>query len=156
MATFSTFPSSKLIDGLQRIKRSLPIQLSNIGVNYFTGTFKAQGFDGKAWKEVNRRIEGTSEYKYPKTTQLSRRKNPILVGVGKGQSGGKLRREVNNSARLKTWTTISFGVSDATPYAKYHNEGTGKIPQRKFMGQSRQLNKLIKDKIRQEIQSIFK
>lgn len=124
--------------------------LANVARKYFVNTFKAQGFDGKGWKEVNRRTQGTKEYKYPSKPKASSRTSPILVRTG------ALRREVNNSIRKTTWSEIRLGISDATPYAAYVNEGTDKMPARTFMANSKELNKQIKATLQAEIKKVFK
>lgn len=100
---------------LAETKRVLPIVLSKQAENYFTGSFTKQGLGTDKWQEVNRRIAGTNEYKYPKFKGLSRRTKPILIGTG------ALRRKVSNSIRTATWDNISLIVD--LPYASVHNEG---------------------------------
>lgn len=124
--------------------------LANVARKYFVNTFKAQGFDGKKWQEVKRRTPGTREYRWPQKPKASSRTSPILIRTG------TLRREVNNSIRLATWDEIRLGVSDATPYAQYVNEGTDKMTKREFMGQSKELNKQLKATLQAEIIKVFK
>jgi len=143
------------IHKLDAAKRDVPIRIANIARRYFVGSWDRQGFDGVKWKEVQRRIPGTKAYKYPKTTQLSRRTNPILIGTYKGRSGGRLRREANNSIREANWNEIRLGISDVTPYAKYINEGTPKMARRKYMGSSVELKRAMKAKIQSELKKIF-
>lgn len=136
---------------MQRMKETLPPLIANQAQRFFTKTFKDGGFDDnglKAWKEVNRRIPGTPEYKYPKTTQLSRRTSPILVRTG------KLRRAVSESIRTVTFDRITLTV--ALPYAGYVNDGTENMPQRKFMGDSADLRKQQIELIEAEIDKTFK
>jgi len=128
------FGTGAMMQNLEKLKRELPVLLANQAQRHFTANFKAQGFEGDHWKEVKRRIEGTPEYKYPKTKGLSRRTSPILVRTG------KLRRAVSESIRSKTFTSIKLVA--ALPYANYQNEGTDTIPKRQFMGDSPQLRKL--------------
>jgi phage gpG-like protein len=102
--------------------------------NFFLDSFKKGAWrDGntQGWKEVQRRIQGTPEWKYPKTKQLSRRTSPILVRTG------KLRRAVRNSVRQQTFNKVELVVP--LKYAAVHNDGEGKMPQRKFMGDSKTL-----------------
>ncbi len=125
-----------------RLKKELPIILANNAQNYFVQSFTNQGWDGSAWKEVNRRIEGTKEYKYPKSKDLGRRTRPILIGKG----STKLRRAVSNSIRNKTWPIVRLLVD--LPYAKRHNEGLDGMPKRTFMKNSPQLERQQKEKIK--------
>lgn len=153
MATYNRFEFDKVMARFNDATHTVPVLLANKSRNYFVNTFTVGGFDGQKWKEVQRRTPGTKAYKYPKNSQLSRRTNPILVGTYKGRSGGNLRRQVNNSIRRADFYEIRLGVS--APYAQYHNEGTDKIPQRKFMGSSKELNSQIRIKIREEFKKIF-
>ena len=135
------FELDKLLNSVSRVKREMPIVLANQAQNYFVSSFRKQGWsDTGAWKEVNRRIEGTPEYKYPAFKGLSRRTKPILV------MSGRLRRAVSGSIRDATFERIRLVV--ALPYAAAQNYGNNKLVARKFMGDSRELRekqlKLIK------------
>lgn len=132
---------------LAETKRVLPIVLSKQAENYFTGSFTKQGLGGEKWKEVNRRIEGTNEYKYPKFKGLARRTKPILVGTG------ALRRKVSNSIRSATWENVKLVVD--LPYANVHNEGEGAITARPFMKQTPELTILQRKKITQHLDKIW-
>jgi hypothetical protein len=78
----NTFGFDKVVKNLNQSKHDLLVLLSNQAQNYFLRSFKNQGFDGEAWKEVKRREPGTSEYKYPKKKGLKRRSQQILIGSG--------------------------------------------------------------------------
>ena len=149
MATKNKFEFDKVIKKLKQAKVNVPVRIANVARKYFVNTFQVSGFDKKKWEEVDRRIPGTSAYKYPQKPKASSRTSPILVRTG------KLRREVNNSIRSTTWNEIKLGVSDATPYAQYLNEGTDKMEQREFMGNSKELNDLIKNELKTQIKKIF-
>ena len=148
MATKNKFEFDKVFEKLQQMKPKLPQEIAAIAQSSFVKNFNDESFFGKKWQQVQRRIEGTKAYKYPKTKKLSRRVKPILVGTG------KLKREVNSSIRQATFDEIKLGVD--LPYAGYINEGTEKMPQREFMGNSPILEKKIKDKIKKSISQIFK
>ena len=148
MAMKNKFEFDKVFDKLQQMKPKLPQEIAAIAQSSFVKNFNDESFFGKKWKEVQRRIEGTKAYKYPKTKKLSRRVKPILVGTG------KLKREVNSSIRQATFDEVRLGVD--LPYAAAQNEGTNKIPKREFMGNSPILEKKIKDKIKKSISQIFK
>lgn len=128
------FHIDALIKNMTEVKHDLPILLANQAQRYFTDTFQQQGIAGNQWKEVQRRIEGTKEYKYPMTKGLSRRTSPILVRTG------KMRRAVSNSIRNATFDNIRL-TSGGIAYGTYHNDGTGTIPKRSFMKQTTQLTK---------------
>lgn len=130
----------------EQVKRQLPILLATQAERHFTKNFKEQGFDGAKWQEVNRRIVGTNEYKYPKTKGLTRRKKPILIGTG------ALRRAVSKSKKVATWRLIKLEVS--LPYAENHNEGVT-LPKRQFMGDSRELRRKQRKLIIKTIDKIW-
>jgi phage gpG-like protein len=69
---------------------------------------------------------------------------------------GRLKRAIN-TLRL-TANSAVVGVDDAeVPYAKFHNEGVpGKLPQRKFVGESKVLNRALKHKVQQTLIKAFK
>lgn len=118
---------------LIKAKNELPIVLANQAQNYFVAAFDKQGWDGKSWQEVHRRIPGFPEYEYPKDKDLSRRTRAILIGKG----ATKLRRAVSTSIRVMTWPRILLVVD--LPYARAHNEGLGRMPKRTYMAQTKEL-----------------
>lgn len=139
----SKFNFDKLAARFQQLKKELPIEIAADAVKFFNKSFTQHGFDDggvKPWKEVNRRIPGTPEYKYPKNRGLGRRKSAILV------RSGRLKAAVNNSAKKRTFEEILFEVE--SPYGRFHNEGAGHNPKRKFMGDSKTLRKIILNKIK--------
>lgn len=123
--------------------------------NYFLQSFQRQGWDGKKWEEVQRRIKGTRAYKYPKKKGLSRRTRPILVGKG------SLRRAVNSSIKSVTPNRVRFQVD--LPYAAIHNEGSnvkGKgrkaMPKRQYMGNSKETDKINQTIIKKHVNKAFR
>lgn len=121
--------------------------------NYFLKTFKVQGWDSEQWKEVNRRIAGTKEYKYPAKKGLRRRTRPILVGKG------SLRRAVNSSIKSVSPTRVRFVVD--LPYAAIHNEGLrmrngAPMPRRQYMGQNKETDRINKDIIKKYADKAFR
>ena len=135
---------------IEQTKKVIPTVVANQATNCFLDGFKKQGFTDtglKKWEEVQRRIKGTSAYKYPKKKQLSRRTSPILVRTG------KLRRAVGNSVRTKTFNQIVLVVG--IDYASYHNDGTKKIPKREFMKDSATLSRMQKTLIDTKFKEIW-
>lgn len=136
------FGIDTILKNVDKIKKTVPPLLANQARNFFLDSFKKESWTDSGtqkWKEVQRRIEGTNEYKYPKKKQLSRRSSPILVRTG------KLRRAVRNSIRQQRFERIELVVPFV--YAAVHNDGLTmkngkKMPQRKFMGHS----KVLEDK----------
>ena len=145
------FGFGKKLENIAKMKRDLPVLLANQAQREFTAAFTDQNFtagNGQQWQEVQRRISGTPEYKYPKTKGLSRRTSPILVRTG------KLRRAVSNSIRMATFEKIQLVVP--LDYAKYQNDGTDNIPQRRFMGDGINLRRKQKDLINREIKKVWR
>lgn len=134
----------------QRLKNiDISLDLANTVKNESLGNFREQGFNGKKWQEVQRRTPGTKAYRSAKGSARTR---AILQGKG----SGRLRRDVANSVssgkRNNNW---SYTLVVNTPYGGYHNEGTDKLPQRKFMGMTPKLNKMLLNKINQRIKDVW-
>lgn len=142
---------------LERSRHELLDKLSAQAQSYFVMSFKNQGFDGKDWKNVQRRIEGTKAFKYPKKRGLQRRTSPILVGAGFGKRGGSLSLAVSTMARgsNRQMTADSFRMVVDVPYAGYLNEGTDKMVKRQFVGQTAELTAMQNDKINEVISRIW-
>jgi hypothetical protein len=152
----TTFTFDKLRQNLAQVKKDLPRLLANDAQNYFLGAFKNEGWDGSKWKEVQRRIEGTPEYKYPLKKGLSRHDKKILIGTG------RLRREVSNiaaNARVSESAfnfTVTLSInSNIVPYEGYNNFGTEHIPARQFMGDSPGLRAILRKRIVNYIDKIW-
>lgn len=141
------FGLDKVLMNIEQVKRDLPILLSKQAERYFTASFSNQSFNHKAWEEVKRRIEGTNEYKYPKRRGLSRRTKPILVGTG------ALRRATSNSTRSLYPKNIRLVID--LPYAAVHNEGSGNIPKRQYVGQTKELTRKQKTLIERHIDKVW-
>lgn len=126
------------------LQKKMPTVLGGVAKSFFLGSFRNQGFTDASlvkWKEVNRRIEGTKEYMYPKTKRLGRRTKAINVNTG------RLRRSiVIKNKSLAAVVIASIGV----PYAADVNEA------RPFMGDSVKLRILVKKKIKKEFDKILK
>jgi len=144
------FRFEQLKMNLLKMKSELPVVLANHAQNFFVRSFKSQSWDGQAWKEVKRRQEDTSEYKYPKFKGLSRRTSPILVRTG------ALRRAVSNSIRSATFQSIRLVVD--LPYAAVHNDGdeTVNISRRRYMGNSPILMQEQRQKIKLYVNKMWK
>jgi len=136
---------------LIRPKQTLPRELGEIAANVFQDNFTKQGFDDSGvnpWKQVRRRIAGTPEYKYPKKKDLGRRTRAILV------KSGNLRRDIK--VRKARFDRIEVGTSRLTKdYASRHNYGEDKMPKRKFIGNSRNLERKQKSHITNRLDKIL-
>jgi phage gpG-like protein len=147
----SKFNFDKVQRNIEKLKRDLPIVLANDAQRFFNSSFVKQGWDGVNWITPQRKIAGTNAYKYPKKGANARHTRATLVG------SGKLRRTVAQSLVSKTFQSIKFIVN--LPYAAVHNEGLpikgGRMPQRKFMGDSETLRKLQREKINKAVKSVW-
>ena len=144
MGTHKNFNSAfkAMYRKLNSVKSSLPNVIANEGTRFFISSFDNEGFtDGtlKKWETPQRKIQGTKAFKYPKKKDLGRRTRKTLVKTG------TLKRAVNNSVTQKSFKKIVWRVD--LPYAYVHNNGEGKMPERKFMGESKTLNTIFKRKI---------
>jgi phage gpG-like protein len=124
------FHFQRVMLNIEQVKTELPVILGNQAQNYFTDSWRQQGWNGEPWKEVQRRDSSTKVYKYSKPAARTR---AILV------KSGRLRRAVANSIRETRFDRVRLVVD--VPYAEYHNDGTDKLPQRRFMGQSAELER---------------
>ena len=135
---------------LKEAEKGLSLALANVAKNEFMNNFREQGFNGQKWQEVQRRIEGTKAYKGRK--DLGKRTRAILQGKG----SGRLRKDVANSVSTGVKNSeLSYTLIVKNPYASYHNDGTGKIPQRQFVGMTARLNKKILNKIDEKFSKIW-
>lgn len=92
-------------------------EIANQAVNHFKDSFREQGFEDShitPWKKRKKADTGRA----------------ILVRTG------RLRRSF--SAKYGTNKIV---IINDTPYAVFHNYGTKKLPQRRFMGESKSLSK---------------
>ena len=124
------------------IERDLPRLIGQRLVPLYKANFMEESYFGQRWKEVERR-------KHPRKTRggrmgaASRRR--ILTG-----DTGNLGRSIHYTAH-----SASVTVYSDVPYAPYHNEGTSKLPQRRFLGDSKQVRKEVERAIREELSKIF-
>lgn len=124
----------------RKLQRDLPKKLGNLAVRMFKENFQKEGFFGRAWKEVKRRIMGAKG---------AAGKRKILTGPT-----GNLGRSIQFTPRDGSVTVYSD-----LPYAEAHNEGTSnagrshnvRIPQRQFIGEDPKLTDAIEKKITEEI-----
>ncbi|CAB4126206.1 hypothetical protein UFOVP153_42 [uncultured Caudovirales phage] len=141
------FNFSKVVENVERMKRELPKVVANDTKNYFVEEYNKQEWNGNKWEQVQRKIPGTKAYKYPKKGADARHGRAILVKTG------KLRRAVAGSLIKATWPTIRFEVK--SDYGIYHNEGSNKLPQRQFMGDTMKLRQRQLEKIKSYMQRIW-
>ena len=146
------FNFDEVIKKLKAVKSTVPALLANDTKNYFVKSFNSESWDGKKWKQVDRRVPGTKSYK---SSKKSARTSHILV------RSGRLRRAVANSLKSATFEKIQFEVN--VPYAQVHNDGlrAGRgagfmMPRRRFMGDTKELRRLQRKRLNDEIKKAFK
>jgi phage gpG-like protein len=128
----------KVLDAFKKGKTDLPNLLGVQAVNFFNSSFKKQAWEDTSLQHWKKRL-------YDRSARDKTRK--ILVDTG------RLRRAVSTSLKSVGYDKIVFRVD--VPYGVYHNEGTSKLPQRKFMGDSKKLRKMQISKIKQVFNSIW-
>ena len=118
-------------------KVQLPQMLSNDGQRFFIENFQKGGFTDTSftpWRPRKNRAN----------------KKAMLV------KSGALRRAVSQSKYQATFERITWRVGGLKWNPAFHNEGTDRLPQRKFMGDSFALRRRLKQKIDKQILLCFK
>lgn len=132
----SKFNFAAKADKFRSMKSAILEKMALNAINQFkVANFDAQGFvDTTLQRWPNRKLRTT---KYKDNTPnihfggLSKdRERKILVKTG------RMRQSITVISRGPDSITVGTDV----PYAKYHNEGTKTIPQRKFIGKSAKLD----------------
>lgn len=108
-------------------------EIANNSVNFFKVTsFDKQGF-------VDKKLE-----KWEKLKTKKKRGSKILVKTGRG-------RQSIHAKSITGWKVVIVAGAN---YMKYHNTGTNRLPQRKFMGRSRKLNVQNKKIIKKHLSNL--
>lgn len=126
-----------------------PRILGNTAKNFFAENFQKEGFVNGGlhkWQDVKRRLNPPKKTKRPADAQRK-----ILTGTG------ALGRSIERKAGKKQVSILS-----ELPYAKAQNEGADnagrrrnvRIPKRQFMGDSAELDKLIRKEINRKLKSL--
>ncbi len=135
------FNFKKKIAEFKAMKRSLPIKIGNLAKNHFVASFRNQGFTDRALNPWA--VRKNSNRSDRRTT----RKRAILVKTG------HLRRSIK--VQKARFSSIEIGYR-GVPYGVYHNQGSGNLPQRQFMGKSYVLNQKIRRTIKKHIKKSLK
>lgn len=168
----------------QFIAQDVP-QIAGIeAVNHFNENFVQQGFDGAKWKEVKRRKSNSVWYGFKRGAKAKKPANHPSRKNVKSKYKKRKKSPITNWSKTATQTPILSSqksnlenslkykivgkkvyVFSNLPYAKVHNEGgrikifgrkTVKITARPFIGESKQLNAIIKKEIEQGLKQILK
>lgn len=129
------------------IDNDLPKIIGNRAVKMFKENFQGEGFFGERWKNVKRRTNPPKRSKHP--VDATRK---ILTG----RTG-----DLGRSIKLKTTKGLATIYSDAkTPKGYYyglaHNEGTNRIPRRRFLANHPKIEAMAKAEIERRIGNILK
>lgn len=117
-------------------KIQLPQMLSNDGQKFYLDNFNKQGFQDSTFT--------------PWRPRKNRSNTRVLL-----VKTGALRRAVSQSKYQATFDKITWRVG-GLKYAVFHNTGTDRLPQRKFLGDSYALRLLLKRKIDKQVLLCFK
>lgn len=137
------FNFEQKIKEFQKVKRNLPAQVGNIAKRHFVESFKNQGFTDASLDPWAARKTKDKSDRSPRN-----RDKPRAILVKTGHLRGSIR------IRVATFNLIEIGAY-GVPYAKFHNNPTGKGVKRQFIGRSRSLSNKIQRKISQEINKIM-
>jgi phage gpG-like protein len=137
------FDFASKIKKFEALKKSLPTVVGNMAVNHFKDSFRLGGFVDEAFRP------------WPKRKPGSRRNAGRATLVNRGH----LRRSISLKEKNFTRTRIS---SEGLVYADVHNRGLRagrgrgfRMPKRKFMGNSKKLERDMRKKINEKIKAIF-
>lgn len=118
------------------LEKTLPDKLGNLAYDHFM-----EGFPSSNSQRGGRRTDKSSNGWLPRKGKPN---HPPL------QASGDLKRSIK-TLKKKFKVIIYTNIS----YASYHNEGTGRLPQREFIGKSKKLDKKSKDLIKNVIKLIL-
>lgn len=120
------------------LRRILPLKIANLAKNHFLDGFKKDG------KQTDASSSGWAQRK--KLDKANRGRRAILV------KSGALRNDID--IRRTNLNEIVLGTLD-TNYASFHNDGTDKMSQREFLGNSKKLDRKIISLSDREFKRIF-
>lgn len=130
------------------ISHDLPVTIGKKAVDLFTENFQKEGFQDngvKPWKEVQRRA---------RKARGAAGSRKILTGKT-GDLGRSIKYEVNSPGEVTVFSDVI--------YADVHNQGLRagrgagfQMPQRQFIGESADLDRIIKEEIEKTLNNILK
>lgn len=127
---------------IQKMKRTLPIQVGNIAKNHFLNSFRNQGFTDtnlSPWQK--RKTRNSSDRRNPK------KRRAILVDTGAMSRSIKV-----GTARFNRIEIGAYGID----YAQYHNDPKKARVHRPFISDSVTMNRKIKAKIRNAVKDVLR
>ncbi len=144
-ASFTNFFNG-LLEKFQEPEADIMIkEVAKIQEKYFLEQFNSQSFNGEAWEPL---AESTLKDKARKGFGGK----PSLVRTGDLKTALEegLKKSID-TASMKNGIEITVDCD----YAGYHNYGDGKIPKRRFIGPSYELNNILIDSVEEELQKIL-
>ena len=129
------------IDVRRAIDNDLPKIIGNRAVKMYKQNFQTESFFGQRWRDVKRRTNPPKRSKHP--ADATRK---ILTG-----RTGNLGRSI----KCQTAKGVATIYSDL-PYSKFHNEGTNRIPRRRFLANHPKIEAMAKAEIERRIGNILK
>lgn len=143
------------------MQRYAPRVAGNVAVSEFKHNFQTEGFDGKKWKEVQRRDKKSAAYKTAAKRHPARTARKILSG-DTADLGRSIEIKGAASGKAIIWTSPkAFGSKE--PYGEVHNEGlkAGRgsgftMPKRQFIGSTSQLRSKIIAELEKHMAKLLK
>jgi phage gpG-like protein len=145
------------------IDEDIPKRAGNEAARLFRQNFQQEGFFGQKWKDVQRRGTKTATYK----TKSGKFKTKTVT-VGKGVDGSRKiltgrTGDLGRSIKVATAPGTAIIYSDIK-YSRAHNDGTANagrgrrttIPQRRFIGDSPELQTAVRNTIEAAMSKLFK
>lgn len=157
----------------KNLKRRLPRMVGQVAVNFSKDNFRRQGFldGGRVNKWKKRKYDNGNQGK-ALLTQSSRLKKSVAIiraspseivigtrGVPYGNihnEGGKVRQTVTNKQRAFFWAKYKASGNEMYKRMAMSSKLEIRIPRRKFMGDSTDLQQQMARKIKLELIKIFK
>lgn len=157
----------------KNLKRRLPRLVGQVAVNFSKDNFRRQGFlDGGRVNKWKKRKYNNSNQGKAILTQSSRLKKSIAIvraspseivigtrGVDYGKihnEGGKINQKVTNKQRAFFWAKYKATGNEMYKRMAMAAKLEIRIPRRKFMGNSSDLQQQMARKIKLELLKIFK
>jgi hypothetical protein len=163
----------------QKLKQDLPLQIQNEGQRYFVKSFDQQQWDGKPWEPrkdkknkrkllvrrgaLRRAVAGSK-----KEATFSKIRFEVFVQSKNGYNYAEIHNEGGVIEKQARKGTINFrvyknGRSRFSKAAKANfqqdavfKEHTIKIPRRRFLGHSKNLDAILRRKINKAVDNCFK
>jgi len=136
-----SFGFKKMKRQLKRFRGIMPKLVAEEAVNHFNAGFRKGG------GQTDKSLTGWKPRKPARTPREAQRNQGRAILV----RSGAMRSDIK--ARTITPRKIVVNVIHI-PYAGFHNEGSGKIPQREFIGHSRVLRAKTRRLIDQQLKRI--